>query len=83
MPIFSHVQQPDHGLISQADQKYRQSSHAVSLRCLVTCTDWRLEVVKVAEDHSHREFLGEFCDPTVSYKHCSESDKADLIDMLV
>ena len=40
-------------------------------------------MVKVAEDQSHREFLGEFNEPTVSYKHCNGDDKLDLVDMLV
>ena len=69
--------------MTQADYKYRTCKHDMSLRCLQTCTDWRLDVLKNTEGQSTCEFLGDFFRPTVSYKHCSEHDRSDLIDMLV
>lgn len=66
-----------------ADQRFRAQKHETCLRCLQTCTEWRLEIFKSTDGEDQQEFLGEFQAPTVSYKNCGDEDKTDLIDMLV
>lgn len=66
-----------------SDLRYRSCKHDTSLRCLQTCTEWKLEVVQAMEGQPQHRVLGEFFEPTISYKHCSEVDKSDLIDILI
>ena len=40
-------------------------------------------MLRCTEGDSQQELLGEFFEPSVSYRHCSVGDKSDLIDKLV
>lgn len=69
--------------MSLSDYRYSTCKHDSSLRCLQSCTEWRLEVLRSTEGEPQREFLGDFFNPSVSYKRCTDEDKVDLVDMLV
>ena len=67
---------------SIADVQYRESKHDCSVRCLKTCTTWKLEIQKTTEDQGSYA-VGEFENPAVTYKKCSFADPNDLLDQIV
>ena len=78
-----HSPEVESDLVSTSDIRYRNFKHDCSLRCLITCTEWRLQVIRNTEGEDEQQILGDFFSPTVSYKRCTKNDKTDLIDLLV
>lgn len=56
--------------------------HVPSLKCLITCTQWDLEIVDNT-DEGCEVLIGTTSDQSIRFKHCTPQDQQDLLDDLI
>jgi len=65
--------------VSQASRSSINEKHVPSLKCLITCTNWVLDILDNSEEA--QEVLIASChEHSIRFKQCTSTDQQDLLD---